>query len=74
MLCDFDLPGVLQGDDLLNLVKSIEPDLPFILMSGFAPAEKFGDTDTLTKADLFLTKPLSLSDLQQQIEALLARQ
>lgn len=71
VLCDFDLPGIIQGDDFLKLVKSAEPNLPFILMSGFAPAEKFGDTDTLMKADLFLSKPLRLAELKDQIERLL---
>ena len=71
VLCDLDLPGNLQGDDLLKTSKSIHPRVPFILMSGFAAAEKFEDTDTLTKADLFLAKPLNLQELQQHIEKLL---
>ncbi len=71
VICDLDLPGNLQGDDLLKISKSIYPRVPFILMSGFATAEKFGDADTLTRADLFLAKPLKLPELKQHIEKVL---
>ena len=71
VLCDFDLPGKLQGDDLLNLVKTEYRGMRFILMSGFAPTEKFADAAALSKADLFLPKPLKLADLQVHVEGLL---
>ncbi|WP_415400780.1 ATP-binding protein [Tateyamaria sp. SN3-11] len=71
VLCDFDLPGELQGDDILALVKTEHRNMRFILMSGFAPNEKFADTAALSQADLFLSKPLKLADLQVQVEGLL---
>ncbi|WP_299145257.1 ATP-binding protein [uncultured Tateyamaria sp.] len=71
VLCDFDLPGKLQGDDLLALVKAEYRGMRFILMSGFAPTEKFADTAALSKADLFLPKPIKLADLQVHVEGLL---
>ena len=71
VICDLDLPGNLQGDDFLKISKSMRPRAPFILMSGFAAAERFGDTNTLNEADLFLAKPLKLAELRQHIEKLL---
>lgn len=71
VLCDFDLPGKLQGDDILALVKTEHKGVLFILISGFAPTKKFADAAALSKADLFLPKPLKLADLQVHVEGLL---
>lgn len=71
VLCDFELPGKLQGDDVLALVKSAHSETRFILMSGFAPTEKFADTAALSQVDLFLPKPLKLAELHVQVEGLL---
>ncbi len=71
VLCDFDLPGQMQGDDLLAFVKSQNRQMRFILMSGYAPTETFADTEKLSQADLFLPKPIRLEDLRWQVEVLL---
>lgn len=68
VLCDFNLPGKLQGNDILALVKAEHRGMRFILMSGFAPTEKIADTTAISQANLFLSKPLKLSDLRVQLE------
>lgn len=72
VLCDFDLPGRYQGDDLLHLAKSLDDKTRFILMSGFAPRARFSGTDILEKADLFLSKPFQLDRIATQIDELLS--
>ncbi|MCU0985994.1 MAG: ATP-binding protein [Acetobacteraceae bacterium] len=67
LISDVSMPG-MDGPALVRAVRAMQPDLPVILVSGYA------DTDPLT--DLpgapvqFLPKPFSIKDLAARLEAL----
>lgn len=66
VLSDFAMPG-LNGMETLQVLRSMVPNLPVILISGYS-AEQVMDDKYLEKPDIFLKKPYDLGLLQNAIE------
>lgn len=70
VISDFKLPG-MSGEDLIRKVKSSHPDLPVVLITGYAPSlngKEFADG----VADAFLMKPFRIDrigDILRSFEA-----
>ncbi|MEW5702407.1 MAG: response regulator [Candidatus Zixiibacteriota bacterium] len=70
VIADYKLPG-MSGEDLLQTIKSTRPDLPVILITGYAPSlsgKEFADG----AADAFLMKPFRIDrigDILKSLEA-----
>lgn len=66
LLTDVVMPGNLQGPALAKEIRSINPDLPCIFLSGYA-AEATVHGNGLKPSDIRLMKPVSQSDLLRAI-------
>ncbi len=67
VISDVVMPG-LDGPALVRALRQARPDLPAILMSGYADA---GLRDALQAADIrFLSKPFAMADLVAALESL----
>lgn len=69
MVIDQNMPG-LSGNDLVQNIKTIRPELPMVMISGMGKLEggvKSGKTDI----DLMVQKPFSEADLLQSIRKVL---
>lgn len=69
MLLDITMPK-LAGMQTLPRIRTMEPDLPVVLMSGYAQS----DTEfrrIKPKASGFLQKPFSLDELRELIRSVL---
>lgn len=71
VLTDAVMPGTHQGVDVLKHAKALNPQTPVILMSGYADVRRNSATD-LRRADLFIEKPLKLSELSHKVSELIA--
>jgi two-component system cell cycle sensor histidine kinase/response regulator CckA len=69
MVSDVSMPG-MDGPALVRAVRSLLPDLPVILVSGYAESEAIADLPG--PAVQFLAKPFSIKDLAGRIDALTA--
>jgi DNA-binding NtrC family response regulator len=69
-LVDLRMPGI-GGIELLQLVKSRFPDLPVVIITGFATVETAVAAMKYGAADVF-TKPIKSSALLSQIQRILA--
>lgn len=72
LLSDVVMPGKTQGTHLLALMRERFPDVPVILMSGYAELGGSTRSDG-PRPDAFLDKPLHLADLSAVINELLQR-
>ncbi|MCF3650690.1 response regulator [Synoicihabitans lomoniglobus] len=69
IISDQTMPG-LTGLELLDNVRKIHPDLPFILSTGYA--ENFDISDALARgAQAMLSKPFQLAELREIVERVL---
>ncbi|MGJ8556865.1 MAG: ATP-binding protein, partial [Sulfitobacter geojensis] len=62
LLTDVVMPGRLQGGSLIKAIRQIEPDLPCIILSGYAADLTSGD-NSLKSTDIRLVKPVSRTAL-----------
>lgn len=65
VITDIRMPK-MNGLKLLKSLKTVMPDLPVILMTGYQPS-KNQETNLSVKADGYLLKPFSLNSLRQAI-------
>ncbi len=72
VLTDGVMPGTAQGWDLARYVKRVHPDTPVILMSGYVGEAETRVSQT-PEIDLFLPKPLRLSELAVVLKKLLSQ-
>ncbi len=70
LLTDIVMPGKLQGTDLARELRAIAPDLPVVLMSGYANDAPVFD-NSLHPDDIRLTKPVRRGDLLAAFETAL---
>lgn len=60
IVCDYMLPGLLTGEDILRFFKEVYPDIRRVMISAIIfHSEKLKDV-----VDMFLAKPFCLLDLQ----------
>jgi DNA-binding NtrC family response regulator len=69
VLSDFQMPGE-SGFDLLGQVKSLYPELPFILMTGSNSSRL--KHEAMEMGSRYIEKPFQLEDLVETITAVLA--
>lgn len=68
IIADYKLPGV-SGETLVKTIKSMHPELPIILISGYAPSltgREFADG----AADAFLMKPFRIDRIGEILKSL----
>ncbi len=70
IIMDFCIPGGLEKTNLLKKLKSLRPELPVIVISGFSTPEIIDECQKLGASE-FLTKPFELSFLPVIIQRLL---
>ena len=66
VLSDIELPGALNGVDLVRRLRAEAPDLPTVLTSGHSPG--------VHPADAFLPKPYSVRQAVALVAALLRKE
>ncbi|GKV69133.1 response regulator [Sporosarcina sp. NCCP-2716] len=69
ILLDMKMPG-LNGEEILQEIKSRCPDFPVILMSAYDKAETSA-ADSDVQADHYFTKPFDIHDLRRTISKLM---
>lgn len=62
LLTDVVMPGKLQGSALVKEIRTINPDLPCVFLSGYA-SEATTEGNDLRQSDIRLMKPVSRLDL-----------
>ena len=73
LVTDIVMPGKLQGPDLAKHLRSINPDLPVIFLSGYASQATI-DLNGLREEDIRLMKPVPRKKLLEAVDdALSAR-
>ena len=72
VVSDIDMPGHLNGIDLAQLLRTEQPDLPVLLVSGYPlqAAQEATKDDPLRRT---LQKPVSVSSLSRAVTALMQR-
>lgn len=70
LVSDMVMPGKLQGSDLARLARAQRPDLPIVLMSGYAASDD-GRALANVQADAFVQKPVRFEELVSLIRKLL---
>ncbi len=73
VLTDVQMPGDLDGLDLLIHLKQSSPDLPVVVMSAYPHSAESAE-DVLARADLFLEKPVALSILSLRLKSFLGEE
>ena len=68
VITDMRMPR-MSGTELLSALKESHPDLPVVLISGFALGDE-GDQAAAERADGFLAKPFRMSDIKDILERL----
>lgn len=72
VITDYRMPG-MNGAELCEEVKKINPNIPIIMVSGFA--SDFGEDEAKALGiDMFVRKPLLTKDFAQLVEAALSLQ
>jgi CheY-like chemotaxis protein len=64
VLVDRAMPEI-NGDQLTEAIKEMDPDMPVILVTGFE--KTFGDSHPERQADLILGKPFSHASLRDAV-------
>ena len=64
VLVDRAMPQV-NGDQLTEAIKEVDPDMPVILVTGFA--DTLGDNHKRWRANLVLSKPFSHTSLREAV-------
>ncbi len=65
IITDIRMPK-MNGLKLLKTIKTLRPDIPVILMTGYEPSKSQEESLDI-KADGYLLKPFSLNSLRQSI-------
>jgi putative nucleotidyltransferase with HDIG domain len=65
VISDIKMRGI-NGIELMQQVQSKYPDMPFIIMTGYAPEYSYGDIINAGATD-FITKPFSMEELNAKI-------
>ncbi|MGV2837263.1 response regulator, partial [Pseudomonas shirazensis] len=73
LVTDIGLPGGLDGRQMAEAGRQSRPDLPVLLMTGYAQPEVL-DRQPLESTMAILTKPFTLEALTSQVNALLRPQ
>lgn len=74
VLTDYVMPGELHGGALARYIKSVSPETPVVLLSGYVDLDKFDDdNDQAAAADARLDKPVERDVLVRTIGRLLAK-
>ena len=71
VLLDLSMPG-LSGERVLRTIRSVQPDLPVIIASGFATVESQHAWRAAGAQD-FVAKPYRIQDVAQKIRGILDR-
>lgn len=71
LICDVRLPG-MSGFDLVRKVKSIQPELPVIMITGYASPESEQEARRLGVENYF-AKPMDMAALLAAIQIVLAK-
>ena len=69
VITDMRMPN-MTGLELLREVKGRFPDIPVVLISGYAVSDVQDDTES-AKPDGFLAKPFMMSDIEELLNSLL---
>jgi len=69
VLVDRAMPEI-NGDQLTEAIKELDPDMPVILVTGFE--KTFGDSHPERRADLTLSKPFSHASLREAVRRVVA--
>lgn len=64
VISDYRMPG-MDGEDLLNKIKQINPTVTRIMISAFDLGDTFKDCECIDK---FLRKPVKIVDLIQEVQ------
>ncbi len=65
IICDWNMPK-MSGLELLRQIRSADPDLPFIMVTGRADHDSVMDAK-LDGVSAYVAKPFSVSDLKKKI-------
>ncbi len=68
VITDMRMPK-MSGTELLSALKDSHPDLPVVLISGFALGDE-EDQAAAARADGFLAKPFRMRDIKEVLERL----
>lgn len=80
LLSDAVMPGTLQGQSLIKALRSVQPDLPCIILSGYAAGQASPRVTTrapetpasqIKMPDIHLAKPISRADLLRAVSGAL---
>ncbi len=72
LVADVGLPGGLNGRQLADAARDLAPELPVLLITGYA-GEAFGPAAELANGMELLNKPFALEALTERVEAMLTR-
>ncbi len=70
VICDWKMPR-MTGIELLQQVRTVDPDLPFLMLTGLANADSVIAARE-SGVSAYLRKPFSAEQLEQKIRALAA--
>jgi two-component system cell cycle sensor histidine kinase/response regulator CckA len=71
VISDVAMPGSIDGLTLARRLREVEPDLPIVLMSGYAEGTLSGEV--VSENFLFLQKPFRISEMLAQVASALTR-
>jgi len=71
LITDIVMPGTLQGPSLAKALRTLDPNLPVIFMSGYA-SEATVHGNGLRPEDIRLMKPVSTAELLKSVEKALS--
>jgi YesN/AraC family two-component response regulator len=66
VLCDWNMPK-MTGIELLRQVRSVDPDLQFVMVSGHATPEHVSEARGLN-VNAFIAKPFYVETVREQLE------
>jgi len=72
LITDIVMPGTLQGPALVSEIRKLTPDLPVILVSGYASEDKLSGNG-LRPEDIRLLKPISRVELRDALARLMSQ-
>lgn len=71
IIVDYEMPG-MYGDELAAAIKSLDPQQPILLVSGY-PEALLSSGRPLTGVDLVIGKPFSLEQLRQALITVISK-
>jgi two-component system, chemotaxis family, chemotaxis protein CheY len=69
VICDWNMPRI-TGIDLLRQVRSVNPDLPFLMLTGRKDMESIVEAKT-SGVSAYIAKPFSQAQLEVKMRVLL---